>query len=68
MLQHYRAIPRGETQDQQIDQWFICNDSILTDRDRADVPSVVDRWMTSWNVSADVSLADEHTIAARKCG
>jgi hypothetical protein len=68
MLQHCRAMPRDEAQDQRVYRWFICDDSILTDRDRADVQSVVDRWVTSWNVSADVSLADEHTIAAHKCG
>jgi hypothetical protein len=62
MLQHYRAMPRDEMQDQQVYRWFICNDSILLDRDRADVQSVIDTWVTSWNVSADVSLADEHTI------
>lgn len=68
MLQHYRAMPRGETQDQQIYRWFICNNSILTDRDRADVQSVLDGWLTSWNVPADVSLAGEHASAARKRG
>jgi hypothetical protein len=60
MLQHYRAMPRDETQGQQVYRWFICNDSILTDRDH--VQSVVDRWVTRPNVSADVRLANEHTI------
>ena len=61
-------MPRDDSHPRTEYCYFIGNDSILTERDRADVQGVVDNWISDWNALANVSLADKHTIMIVVCG
>ncbi len=55
-------MPRDNEQGRPVYRYSIGKRFILTERDRADVQDVVDRWMADWNAVASVTLAGAHTI------
>jgi hypothetical protein len=55
-------MPRDDAQDRPLHRYVIGNESPLTDRDRANVQTVVDSWLADWDATADVTLAGGHAI------